>query len=50
MLNGKLENASLSEMSEGFIFSSDKGSEIYRFNGEPTIDFPTEFQFNTSKH
>ena len=49
MLNGKLENASLSEMSEGFIFSSDKGSEIYRFNGEPTIEFPTEFHFNTSK-
>ena len=48
-MSGEFERILLDENIEGFVFSTDKGAETYRFNGEITREFPTEFHFSGSK-
>ena len=48
-MSGEFERILLDENIEGFVFSTDKGAETYRFNGEITVEFPTEFHFSGSK-
>lgn len=48
-MKGSLDSVSLDQISDGFIFSSDNGKEIYRFNGELSTDFPIYFHKNSSK-